>query len=332
MKERGTVRLAFTPRTPGAPPGSVPGPAVPPASAGPAGPAVRAATADGPGDGTVTFHDWAVRGGRPAPVRTAPGPTARPRWADRSWTAAHAVHGLPGADAPAGRPQLPPDPGPVRAVVGDRLQRARREVFLCCPGGDPTAAALADLVLAELPRTDRTLRVRIVHQHPARFHLPTQRQARAAERSGAEVRTTGESCGPLLVVDRESAFLPERGRPDGLVLVEQPSVVAHLADSFETLWHQGEAFRSGPAAARAVSDELRATILRLLADGLKDEVIARRLGLSLRNCRRHIAGLYSSLGADSRFQAGVLAERHGLTGNASAAGPAARRERVHLLP
>ncbi|MFJ9442442.1 response regulator transcription factor [Kitasatospora sp. NPDC101235] len=310
MKERGTVRVAFTPRAPGAPLGSVPTPVAPSTE---------------PGNGTVTFYDWAVRRERPAPVRAVAAPSARRRWTEQSWTAAQAVHGLPGAGAPAGRPEVPPAPGAVRAAVGARLLRARREVFLCCPGGDPTAAALADLVLAELPRTDPALRVRIVHQHPARFHLPTQRQARAAERAGAEVRTTGESCGPLLVVDRESAFLPERGRPDGLVLVDQPSVVAHLADSFETLWHRGEAFRSGPAAARAVSDELRATILRLLADGLKDEVIARRLGLSLRNCRRHIAGVYSSLGADSRFQAGVLAERNGLTGSAADAATGTHR-------
>ncbi|MFB7125942.1 response regulator transcription factor [Kitasatospora sp. NPDC056273] len=302
MRERGTVHIAFTPHAPGAPLGSVPAPTTP---------------AAGPGDGTVAFYAWAVRRDRPAPVRPVTGQSWR---AEQSWTAAQAVHGRPETGAPAVRPEeVPPDHGAVHAIVGDRLLRARREVVLCCPGGDPTAAALADLVVAELPRTDPALRVRIVHQHPARFHLPTQRQARAAERAGAEVRTTGESCGPLLVVDRESAFLPERGRTDGLVLVDQPSVVAHLADSFETLWHQGEAFRSGPAAARAVSDELRTTILRLLADGLKDEVIARRLGLSLRNCRRHIAGLYSSLGADSRFQAGVLAERHGLTGTAAAA-------------
>ncbi|MBD0670737.1 hypothetical protein BU198_08425, partial [Streptomyces sp. CBMA156] len=215
---------------------------------------------------------------------------------------------------------MPAGPGTAHAGVVGRLLLARREVLLCCPGGDPAAAGLAELLLAELPRTEAALSIRIILQHPARFHLPAQRRARAATRAGAEVRTTGESCGPLLVIDRESAFLPEHGRPDELVPVTQPSVVNHLADTFETLWHRGEAFRSGPAAARAVSDELRGAILRLLADGLKDEVIARRLGLSLRSCRRHIAGLYGTLGADSRFQAGVLAERHGLTGGAAAPG------------
>ncbi|MCZ0982437.1 hypothetical protein O1L60_35735 [Streptomyces diastatochromogenes] len=51
----------------------------------------------------------------------------------------------------------------------------------------------------------------------------------------------------------------------------------------------------------------------LLAEGAKDEVIARRMGMSLRTCRRHIADLLEELGAESRFQGGVLAERAGLT-------------------
>ncbi len=51
----------------------------------------------------------------------------------------------------------------------------------------------------------------------------------------------------------------------------------------------------------------------MLAEGAKDEVIARRLGVSLRTCRRHIAEILETLQADSRFQAGVLAERAGLT-------------------
>ncbi|GAA1933825.1 helix-turn-helix transcriptional regulator [Kitasatospora viridis] len=244
---------------------------------------------------------------------------------EQAWTAVQAaVLPPPEAAGPAGAATSAGSAGQVavlsdaavaRAAVGDRLLRAHREVAFSFPGGDPGAAALAALVLGELPHAAPGLRVRIIHQHPARFHPPTQQWAREALRTGAEVRTSGESCGPLLVIDGEAAVLPERGQPAGLVLVTQPALVAHLADSFETLWHQASDFRSGPAAARTVSDELRTTVLRLLADGLKDEVIARRLGISLRSCRRHIASLYSSLGADSRFQAGVLAERHGLTGH-----------------
>ncbi|MEU9130595.1 helix-turn-helix transcriptional regulator, partial [Kitasatospora sp. NPDC048540] len=46
------------------------------------------------------------------------------------------------------------------------------------------------------------------------------------------------------------------------------------------------------------------TIMELLAAGLKDESIARRLGMSLRTTRRHIADIMEELDAASRFQAG----------------------------
>ena len=66
------------------------------------------------------------------------------------------------------------------------------------------------------------------------------------------------------------------------------------------------------AGMKAVSRELHRTILRLLADGLKDEAIARRLGMSLRTTRRHVADILSELNVSSRFQAGVAAARSGL--------------------
>ncbi|PPG50853.1 hypothetical protein C5C24_08610 [Rathayibacter sp. AY2B3] len=53
------------------------------------------------------------------------------------------------------------------------------------------------------------------------------------------------------------------------------------------------------------------SILQGLAAGLTDEALAARLDLSVRTCRRHIAGLFDLLGAESRFQAGVLAARQG---------------------
>jgi DNA-binding NarL/FixJ family response regulator len=62
--------------------------------------------------------------------------------------------------------------------------------------------------------------------------------------------------------------------------------------------------RSAPAAEDA-------HLLALMAAGLKDEVVARRLGLSLRTVRRRIANLMDELGADTRFQAGLEAARRG---------------------
>ena len=53
-------------------------------------------------------------------------------------------------------------------------------------------------------------------------------------------------------------------------------------------------------------------MLAMLAAGLKDEAIARYLGVSLRTVRRRVATLMEELGAHTRFQLGSAAERRGL--------------------
>ena len=53
-------------------------------------------------------------------------------------------------------------------------------------------------------------------------------------------------------------------------------------------------------------------MLDLLQMGMKDESIARQLGVSLRTVRRRIADLMDDLGASTRFQAGAEAARRDL--------------------
>lgn len=57
------------------------------------------------------------------------------------------------------------------------------------------------------------------------------------------------------------------------------------------------------------SDELR--LIHLLASGVTDEVAAARLGWTDRTLRRRLRSAMDKLGATSRLQAGVLAERAG---------------------
>jgi DNA-binding NarL/FixJ family response regulator len=47
------------------------------------------------------------------------------------------------------------------------------------------------------------------------------------------------------------------------------------------------------------------TIITLLAAGVKDEAIARQLGVSPHTVRRRIAALCKRLGVTTRFQAGL---------------------------
>lgn len=99
----------------------------------------------------------------------------------------------------------------------------------------------------------------------------------------------------------------------GAVVIREPSTVAYLCTIFEQTWDRAQPFADAASQGlEEVSREIHETIIQLLAAGLKDEAIARRLGMSLRTARRHIADIMEELDAASRFQAGVAAASRGL--------------------
>lgn len=53
-------------------------------------------------------------------------------------------------------------------------------------------------------------------------------------------------------------------------------------------------------------------LLTMLSAGLKDEAIARQLAVSSRTVGRRVAELMDALGARTRFQAGLYAQRREL--------------------
>lgn len=56
------------------------------------------------------------------------------------------------------------------------------------------------------------------------------------------------------------------------------------------------------------------TVLELMAEGLHDDAIARRAGISTTTVRRHIAAIMDRLNVTSRFAAGAAAHRRGWIG------------------
>ena len=91
------------------------------------------------------------------------------------------------------------------------------------------------------------------------------------------------------------------------VLIREPMLVAAFATLFD------RAFERALPVARdsdAPGSDLR--LLRLLGLGLKDESIARYLGVSLRTVRRRVAALMEVHGAQTRFQLGLAVAREGL--------------------
>jgi DNA-binding CsgD family transcriptional regulator len=217
-----------------------------------------------------------------------------------------------------------PDLTTVSAMLSEEAARCHEEVFTIQPGGGRQPGRLAEAVNRDLAMLDRGIRMRTLYQHSARSNLATQGYVESLTAAGAEYRTAAELPDRAVVFDRAVAFLPARaedGSGEAAVLVRDPDIVSYLCRVFDQLWATATPFTgSSEAAYRAVGDDLRRALLGMLAGGDKDEVIARRLGMSLRTCRRHIADAMLALGAESRFQGGVLAERSGLIAAAPAVG------------
>jgi hypothetical protein len=119
----------------------------------------------------------------------------------------------------------------------------------------------------------------------------------------------------LVLTDQPAGLLPLHGDPDGppaVVMVHDPTLLAALSALFELYWE-----RAVPVSVHTGTGALPITdLLPLLVAGLTDREIAEKLGWSHRTVRRRVRDLMTRLGAQTRFQAGYAAVRHGwLEGN-----------------
>lgn len=113
----------------------------------------------------------------------------------------------------------------------------------------------------------------------------------------------------MLVFDRRQLFLavdPANTRA-GAYTSQDPDIVASARRLFAVLWECGVPPPvSDPDDTPA--DQLGQLVLHALGDGLKDEAIARRLGVSTRTVRRAVARLQQQHGASSRFQLATMVD------------------------
>ncbi|WP_329383936.1 helix-turn-helix transcriptional regulator [Streptomyces sp. NBC_01716] len=159
----------------------------------------------------------------------------------------------------------------------------------------------------------RGVRVRVLLQHAARSDIRARKVFGRLLASGAEIRTTDQLPRQLMIFDTDIAFtLHDESRqrdtaaPAG-VMIRSTSAVRLLLDMVDSTWTCAHPYATATDAEghRLVEDSLHRTIVRLLSEGLTDDAVARRLGVSVRTCRRYIAAVLRNLDAVSRFQAGV---------------------------
>ncbi|MFE0645689.1 LuxR C-terminal-related transcriptional regulator [Streptomyces sp. NPDC058877] len=211
----------------------------------------------------------------------------------------------------------------VSALEG-AAARARKEVLSMHPGAPLSAAMLADSMERNQQVLERGVAMRSIHldcmvRIPyGRAHLMNLQEA------GAEVRVASVLPLRLIVVDGVLGYastLPREGRFAALEF-KGPELVHVLVQIFEHCWVHGAVVppigesvgrgpREGVEAAGSELDERERALVRMLAEGHKDEAIARCLGVSSRTLRRLMTDVMERLEADSRFQAGARAMARG---------------------
>lgn len=112
----------------------------------------------------------------------------------------------------------------------------------------------------------------------------------------------------FLVIDDHIALT---GHASRMAMVRAPVLVSLLGDLFEHVWSRAEPRPRGWKAQFSLTEQEK-TVLRMAAEGMTDEVIGRRLGLTSRTVRRHMANAMERIGAHSRLQAGVRIAKAGI--------------------
>jgi DNA-binding CsgD family transcriptional regulator len=210
------------------------------------------------------------------------------------------------------------DQGAIANVLMHYADRCEQELLSVAPGRLPSTRIDGRTRVANVYSARRGIKTRALYQHTALRDRATRSYLNELAQNGAKIRFAPSVPGRSLVVDRSVALLPipteDPGR-HGLAVVRERNVIAWVVATFEQLWAEASPLEDviNKQHDETELDQTRAAILRLMAEGEKDEAISRRLSISVRTCRRHIADYMVQVGASSRFQAGVIAARAGHT-------------------
>jgi sugar-specific transcriptional regulator TrmB len=179
----------------------------------------------------------------------------------------------------------------------------------------PYAQTVSEANGPEIDALARGISVRGIYA-PEAFEQPGAFfQARRAQDAGEQARVHPDVPMKLVIVDGATALLPmtATGDVESSLVVHAPIMVAALVRMFELLWRQASPL-SDWADHLEPSDGIDHELLLMLGTGMKDEAVARELGISVRTLGRRLSGLLEALGARTRFQAGLQASRRDRSG------------------
>ncbi|GAB2961319.1 helix-turn-helix domain-containing protein [Micromonospora polyrhachis] len=142
---------------------------------------------------------------------------------------------------------------------------------------------------------------------PGRFEVLVE-----LAKAGEQARMLPELPFKLRIMDMRMALVSLTGGVyDNLALIHPSGLLDALVELFKAYWERATPLLGAQQPADDEPSDEDLLLLRMLKAGLKDEAIARQLGVSARTATRRIASVIDRLGATTRFQAGVEAATRG---------------------
>jgi DNA-binding CsgD family transcriptional regulator/sugar-specific transcriptional regulator TrmB len=201
----------------------------------------------------------------------------------------------------------------IRRCLRDLTASTESEVCSFVPGGAQSAADLRASRALDADVIERGVRLRTIYLDSARNDGATLDHAHGLSDRGGEVRTVPTLPLRMVIVDRRVAVVPENldDGDEAAVVVSHDGLVVALYTLFDSVWRTATPLGSRRSRDDEGLTEQGRAVLKLLGNGCTDELVARRLGVSVRTTRRVAAELFARLGAQSRFQAGARALARG---------------------
>ncbi|MET7500787.1 helix-turn-helix transcriptional regulator [Streptomyces microflavus] len=202
----------------------------------------------------------------------------------------------------------------IQSSIEKAGRRAKEHILTLHPGSKRPAELLERARKNALPPLQRGVSVRHLYQHSARYSPALNHYVDRLPYEGLQIRTMEQSAERLFIFDR-IAYIPTSPQRDVALRITHPALVRYLIHVYDVLWAGATPFGE-PLRTALPGTPLTAvqhSIARLLTEGHVDDVVARKMGISVRTCRSHIARLMQTLGATSRTHLGTLLARSGIT-------------------
>ncbi|WP_370947328.1 TrmB family transcriptional regulator [Amycolatopsis sp. cg5] len=160
----------------------------------------------------------------------------------------------------------------------------------------------------------RGVRYRTIYDHSTLDQPERLDSLRRLTSCGEQARAMTGVPTKLVIADRRLGLVPYELPSDHQAVLLRPSaVLTGLVTLFDQLWDRASPLWPDSATGAQINADDQ-QLLALLAAGLTDQAIARKLGVAQRTVERRVRRVMDSLGARTRFQAGLQAAIRGLLG------------------